>query len=201
MNYESILLDAPCPVCGKKTLYYYVNELDIPNFGKCLQSTIVCKSCGYKHSDIMMLETHEPMRYEMEIENSEDLNARVIRSTSGTIIIPEIGAKMEPGPFSEAFITNVEGVLNRFVDILLQLLHTYPTKREEILNVMRKIGYIRHGRMKATIIIDDPFGNSAIISSKARKRILNENEIKKLKTGEIIIDLQKIKKDENKIKN
>ncbi len=193
MNEEEILLDAPCPVCGKKTLYYHANELDIPNFGKCLQSTIVCKSCGYRHSDIIMLETHEPIRYEMIVENTKDLNTRVIRSTSGTIIIPEIGAKMEPGPFSEAFITNVEGILNRFVDILLQLLHTYPAKRQEILDVMRKIGYIRHGRMKATIIVDDPLGNSAIVSNKVKKRILTEEEVKNLKTGEIVIDVEKLK--------
>ena len=193
MNDNGILLDAPCPVCGKKTLYYYAKELEIPNFGKCLQSTVVCKSCGYKHSDVMMLEAHEPTRYKMEIENEEDLNARVIRSTSGTVTIPEIGAKIEPGPFSEAFITNVEGVLNRFVDVLLQLLHSSPFKREEILDVMRKIGYIRHGRMKATIIIDDPFGNSAIISKKAKKRPLTDDEIKNLKTGEIVIDLEELK--------
>ena len=189
-------LPTPCPVCGKKTLVYRAMELDIPNFGKCLESTIICKSCGYKHSDIMMLETHDPMRYQINLESEDDLNARVIRSTSGTITIPEIGAKMEPGPYSEAFITNVEGVLNRFVDILVQLLHTYPSKRDEILEVLRKIGYIRHGRMKATMILDDPFGNSAILSDKAKKRKLTEDEVKNLKTGEITFrpeDIEKLK--------
>lgn len=180
-----MLLPTPCPVCGQKTLMYHAEEMDIPNFGKCLETTIICKSCGYRHSDVMMLETHEPLRYEMEIQSEEDLNARVIRSTSGTITIPEIGAKMEPGPYSEAFISNVEGVLNRFVSILLQLLHTYPSKRDEILDVLRKIGYIRHGRMRATFIIDDPFGNSAIISKKAKKRKLKDEEVKQLKTGEL----------------
>ncbi len=190
MNPQGILLDSPCPICGKNTLYYYANELHIPNFGKCLQTTIVCKSCGFRHADVMMLEVHEPMRYEMVIESEKDLNAKVIRSTSGTITIPEIGGKMEPGPYSEAFITNVEGVLNRFVDILLQLLHTYPAKRDEILSIMRKIGYIRHGRMKATIIIEDPFGNSAIVGDKVKKRNLTEEEIKNLKTGELVIELR-----------
>ncbi len=184
----------PCPICGKKTLFYRAVELEIPNFGKCLETTVYCKSCGFKHSDILMLETHEPLRYEMNIEDVEDLNARVIRSTSGTITIPEIGAKLEPGPFSEAFITNVEGVLNRFVDVLLQLLHTYPDKRGEILDAMRKIGHIRHGKMKATIILDDPFGNSAIISKKVKKRVLSEEEVKNLKTGEITIDLRDLEK-------
>ncbi|NPA75033.1 MAG: ZPR1 zinc finger domain-containing protein [Euryarchaeota archaeon] len=190
-------IDSPCPVCGKKTLVYRTAELEIPNFGKCLETTLICKSCGFRHSDLLMLETHEPMRYEMKIGKEEDLNAKVIRSTSGTISIPEIGAKLEPGPYSEAFITNVEGVLNRFVDILLQLLHTYPDKRDEILDVMRKIGHIRHGKMPATIIIDDPFGNSAIVGKSVKKRKLSEEEVKNLKTGEITIDLKDIQRSQS----
>ncbi len=185
MAVKDMLLDSPCPVCGKKSLRYKTVELDIPHFGKCLETTLVCESCGFRHSDVLMLETHEPMRYEMVIRGEEDLSAKIIRSTSGTITIPEIGAKLEPGPYSEAFITNLEGILNRFVSVLLQLLHTYPDKREKILDTMRKIGYIRHGRMQATIIIDDPFGNSAIVGKNVKKRVLSEEEVKNLKTGEV----------------
>ncbi len=190
MTEQEMPINTPCPVCGNRTLRYRANELEIPHFGKCLETLIYCTSCGFKHTDIMILETREPTRYEMKIETENDMNARVVRSTSGTITIPELGAKLEPGPYSEAFITNVEGVLNRFVDILLQLLHTYPAKKGEILDVMRKIGYIRHGKMNATIILEDPFGNSAIISDKATKRKLTKDEIKNLKTGEITVDLR-----------
>jgi len=193
MTEHEMPISTPCPVCGNKTLRYKATELDIPHFGKCLETLIYCTSCGFKHTDIMMLETHEPTRYELKIETESDMNARVVRSTSGTITIPELGAKLEPGPYSEAFITNVEGVLNRFVNVLLQLLHTYPSKRDAILGAMRKIGYIRHGRLNATMILEDPFGNSAIISEKAIKRALSKEEIKNLKTGELTIDLRELK--------
>ncbi len=185
------VIDAVCPICNKKTLIYRVEELDIPHFGRCLQTTLICKSCGFRHADIIMLEVHEPVHYELKIENENDLYAKVIRSTSGTITIPEIGAKLEPGPLSEAFITNVEGVLNRFVDILVQLLHTYPSKREEILKLLRKIGHIRHGKESATLILDDPLGNSAILSEKVQRRKLTEEEIKNLKLGEFTIEIGK----------
>ena len=191
MTEQEMPINTPCPVCGNRTLRYRATELEIPHFGKCLETLIYCTTCGFKHTDIMIMETREPTRYEMKIETEKDMNARVVRSTSGTITIPELGAKLEPGPYSEAFITNVEGVLNRFVDILLQLLHTYPAKKDEILDVMRKIGHIRHGKMNATIILEDPFGNSAIISDKATKRKLTKDEIKNLKTGEITVDLRK----------
>ncbi len=188
------LMDSPCPICGKKTLIYRAEELDLPHFGKCLQTTIICKSCGFRHADVMMLEVHEPMEYKVRIESEEDMYIKIVRSTSGTVIIPEIGAKLEPGPLSEAFITNVEGLLNRFVDVLVQLMHDTPEKREDILDLLRKIGYIRHGRMRATIIIQDPLGNSAIISDKAERRVLEEDEVKNLKLGEFVIDLGALSK-------
>ncbi len=187
------ILDTPCPICGKKTLVYRAEELDLPHFGKCLQTTIICKSCGFRHADVMMLDVHEPMEYKVEIENERDMYIKVVRSTSGTLIIPEIGAKIEPGPLSEAFITNVEGVLNRFVDILVQLMHDSPSKKDAIIDILRKIGYIRHGRMKATLIIKDPLGNSAIISEKTQKRKLSQEEIKGLKLGEFVIDMQSLR--------
>ncbi len=187
------IIDSPCPICGKKTLLYRAEELDLPHFGKCLQTTIVCKSCGFRHADVMMLEVHEPMEYKVKIKGEGDLYIKVVRSTSGTVIIPEIGAKLEPGPLSEAFITNVEGVLNRFVDILVQLLHDTPEKKGAILDLLRKIGYIRHGRMEATLIIQDPLGNSAIISDKTEKRKLSEDEVRNLKLGEFTLDLKDLR--------
>ena len=187
------LMDAPCPICGRKSLIYRAEELDLPYFGKCLQTTIICKNCGFRHADVMMLEVHEPMEYKVKIKEEKDLYIKVVRSTSGTLMIPEIDAKLEPGPLSEAFITNVEGVLNRFVDILVQLMHDTPEKKDDVLNILRKIGYIKHGRMEATLIIQDPLGNSAIISEKTEKRKLTEEEVKNLKLGEFVIDIKDLR--------
>jgi len=187
------IIDSPCPVCGKKTLIYRAEELDLPHFGKCLQTTIICRNCGFRHADVMMLEVHEPVEYKVKIESEKDMYIKVVRSTSGTLMIPEIGAKLEPGPLSEAFITNVEGVLNRFVNILVQLMHDTPEKRDNIVEILRKIGYIRHGRMEATLIIQDPLGNSAIISEKAQRRRLSGEEVKNLKLGEFVIDIGNLK--------
>ncbi len=181
------VLDAPCPVCGRKTLRYRVEEMELPHFGKCLQTLVICDNCGFRRADVMMLEVHEPMEYKLPIESEKDMYAKVIRSTSGTVIIPELGAKMEPGPLSEAFITNVEGVLNRFIDILVQLMHDTPEKRDEIVELLRKIGLIKHGKMKATLIIKDPFGNSGIIGDRVEKRKLSEEEARELPKGEITL--------------
>ena len=59
------------------------------------------------------------MRYELSVESPEDLDARVIRSTSGTIRIPEMGIIVEPGTVSDSYITNIEGVLQRVQKVLM----------------------------------------------------------------------------------
>ncbi|MBP3800305.1 MAG: hypothetical protein ILA19_04935, partial [Bacilli bacterium] len=40
--------------------------------------------------------------------SKETLSVRVVRSQSATVTIPEIGVKVEPGPKSEGYVTNVE---------------------------------------------------------------------------------------------
>ncbi|MBA3044286.1 hypothetical protein FP804_04025 [archaeon] len=64
---------------------------------------------------------------------------------------------------------------------------TKNTKKKK--DVLKKIEKIIEGKEKATLIIDDPLGNSAIIGKKAKKRKLTDNELKKLKTGMMVFDM------------
>ena len=66
----------------------------------------------------MIMAQRKPVHYEMKVRTQDDIDARVVRSTSGTIRIPELGVDIEPGPASESFISNIEGVLDRVSDIL-----------------------------------------------------------------------------------
>ncbi len=184
------VLDAPCPGCGHRPLKYLIVDLDLPYFGDALQTTILCEECGFKHADVLILSQKEPVHYEMRISGEEDLCVRVVRSSSGTIRIPEVGMEMEPGPLSEAFVSNVEGVLMRFVDILsfLQRTSESEAERERIMEIFRFIGLVRSGKKSATLVLEDPLGNSAILSDKATKRRLTEDEIKNLKTGILILE-------------
>jgi len=65
----------------------------------------------------------------------------------------------------------------------------YTENREKKKEIVERIEKIRNGKEKATLIIDDPLGNSAIIGKKAKKRKLTDDEIKKLKTGMIVFDM------------
>ena len=58
--------------------------------------------------------------------------------------------------------------------------------RDEILENM---DLAMKGMFRLTFILEDPLGNSAIISDKAVKTCLSDEEIENLKTGTIILDL------------
>ena len=110
-----------CPACGIEGVAKSImKEIEIPHFGKVLETTIQCPSCGFKHSDIIALEQNDPAKYVIEI-NKNTLSTRVVRSQSATVSIPEVGVKVEPGPKSEGYVTNIERINQEKERILLHL--------------------------------------------------------------------------------
>ncbi|AKB83271.1 Zn finger containing protein [Methanosarcina barkeri 3] len=181
-----------CPLCQTDLVMNWQRD-NIPYFGEIMHISARCQ-CGFRFADTMILSSKEPMRYEMPVETSEDLDARVIRSTSGTIRIPEMGVTVEPGSVSESYITNIEGVLQRIRDVLLtasrwvQGDEEKSSRSEELLCMLEDV---IEGKGKITVIIEDPLGNSAIISKKAKATKLSEEEAQKLNTGMIVFDVNK----------
>jgi len=176
-----------CPVCTGQTLSVRQIPYDIPYFGKVLIIVMQCSRCGFSHRDVLSLEEHEPSRYEVTVEGLADLNIRVVRSSTATVRIPELGVCIEPGPMAEGFISNVEGLLERVVRVV-GLLNSEedPAERAKYERFLRRLREAREGRTKFTLILEDPLGNSAIISEKegkVRRRRLTEREVRRLKTG------------------
>ncbi|MBE6489747.1 MAG: ZPR1 zinc finger domain-containing protein [Methanobrevibacter sp.] len=186
MNEEEINeMIIKCPVCfveGKTKSI--MRELEIPHFGKVLETTIQCPECGFRHSDIIALEQNDPAKYVIEI-NKSNLTVRVVRSQSATVSIPEVGIKVEPGPKSEGYVTNVEGMLNRFEDAVKKALNLFDNaeSQENAKNTLKKIQDLKEGNGTATLIILDPFGQSNIVSDSAQILEIPEEELKDLKTG------------------
>ncbi len=184
-------LNIPCPACGELGMKMTSVTLNLPYIGECLETTISCKKCGYKHADTLILGQKEPVRYTMKVENEKDLWARVVRSTSGTIMIPEAGLMVEPGTVSEPFISNIEGVIIRFEDAVGFAMRTSEeeTERERAAEILSFLEGVRSGRKTCTVIIEDPLGNSAILHEKAKKEILTEEEAEELALGMKVVDV------------
>lgn len=165
---------------------------DVPHFGEALETLLQCASCGFRHVDFLIMQQRDPLRYALRIASEEDLRVRVIRSNSGTFRIPEIGFTAEPTPGSESFVSNVEGVLDRAARIF-RLAREFNLENPEAVAVaeagLARLEAAREGRGEGlTLIIDDPFGNSAIVSERAEKRALTPEEVAALHTGLILID-------------
>lgn len=159
----------PCPVCQSEIEYLYQTDT-IPYFSEILIISALCPSCGYRLADTQLLRNAEPSRWELAIGHPDDMMVRVARSMNGTIRIPELGVRIDPGPACEGFISNVEGVLNRVGAVVESLLSWAETEdeRDRIRSLRDSIGLVREGRLGVTLIIEDLTGNSAILDDRAR---------------------------------
>jgi zinc finger protein len=176
-----------CPLCSRELVTNWVED-NIPFFGEVMHITSVCE-CGFRYADTLIMTQRAPVRYELKIRNQDDLDARVVRSTSGTIRIPELGIDIEPGPASESFVSNIEGVLDRVEEMLQNvMLWDEMEKTERAKELLSAIEKIKAGKYGITVIIEDLLGNSAIISKNATSRELTDEEAARLGTGMVVFE-------------
>jgi len=165
------LENQPCPVCREKKLTLAEDEMEIPFFGKTFVFSMECSGCGFRKADIEAAEPKEPSKYTFEISSAKDMNIRIVKSSSATIKIPELKTKIEPGADAEGYVANIEKILNNIYEQVKDIKENEEDskKRKKAWKLMDKILDIKEGKEKATLIIEDPTGNSAIISDKAEK--------------------------------
>ncbi|MBW3013327.1 ZPR1 zinc finger domain-containing protein [Candidatus Woesearchaeota archaeon] len=170
-----------CPACKAKTLTLLQEELDIPFFGLTFIFSMQCDSCGFKKSDIEAAELKDPCKYEVEIESKDDLNIRVVKSSQAIVKWPDFKLTIEPGINAEGFVANVEKMLNDIYKVLEFNRETEEdkAKKKKLWKLMDKVLDVKEGRDKTKLIIEDPTGNSAIISKKAEKTDLRKAKSKK----------------------
>jgi len=166
-----------CPACGGEIQITH-HRLEIPHFPDLLLVSIACETCGYRHTDTIILGEGDPVRWTVQVEGPEDLSIRVVRSTTGTIRIPELGLTIEPGTACEGFVTNIEGVLSRFEQAVEAILANPESEDEQeaALRVKETLTAAREAAFPFTVILEDPAGNSMLVSDKARKVLLEEGE-------------------------
>lgn len=159
-----------CPMCRQKALVLSEAEKEVPYFGKVYLFSMTCSNCKYHKADVECVEKHEPSKYTFDITSEEDMKVRVVKSSEATVKIPHI-TTITPGPASNGYITNIEGILSRVKKEIEVIRDTAEDDedRKKAKNLLKKIINIMWGRQAQKIIIEDPSGNSAIISDKAVK--------------------------------
>ncbi len=158
-----------CPICRKKTLELREDSKEIPHFGNVFIFSMTCSGCSFHKADVSCEEKRDPKKYTLEIENEDDLKITIVRSAEATLKIPRI-VTISPGAGSNGYITTVEGVLNR-VKHQVEMAREDAEEKEakkKAKNHLKKINKVLWGQEKVKIILEDPTGNSAIISDKTK---------------------------------
>lgn len=186
------VVDARCPACHAVGLTLRTMTQTLPYFGDCLLTTVQCERCGFRHGDTMVMEQRPPARHTFRVERAEDLAVRVVRSPSGTYRVPELGFAAEPGEGSESFVSNVEGVLDRVQEALVRARLVFPDeeRRERAEALLVRVARMVEAQEPFTLVLEDPFGNSAILSERTQVEALTAEEAGRLRTGMTILDVQ-----------
>ncbi|MBI2079109.1 MAG: ZPR1 zinc finger domain-containing protein [Euryarchaeota archaeon] len=195
MRTRKMRLASPCPACQQQTVEYTAAELDVPYFGNILEAVFICSECGFRHSDVIVGTQREPRRWTYRTRGAADMSVRVVRSTSCTVRIPELGVLIEPGPASDAFVSNIEGLLVRVEAVVSQLgrdAEDAETKGacEERL---AQLAAARAGTLPITVILEDPYGNSLIAHDEAVSELISAAEAENLPRGEISFDVSELR--------
>ena len=183
-----MILGIRCPSCDSENMITSQTEYDVEHFGAVLFNITKCPKCGYRYTDLLSLEKREPTLIRAKINSLADLDIKVIKSGTATVNIPEFGATITPGPNSEGFITNVEGVLAKVEDALTFMLSSADAEHIKIGEwILKQIRNARNSGSHFTIIIEDPLGNSSLVApdpSKIEKRRLTKEELREIRFGQ-----------------
>ncbi len=182
-----------CPSCEEGTLNVRSILYSIPFFNELVMFSMDCSECNFSHSDVFSAEQRKPARFTLEVNDSSLLRARVVRSGSGTIRLPEFGIDVEPGPAAESFITNVEGVLIRIKSVVQTAIGFADNPEEKVrgAEILASIDRALEGDIPFSLIMEDPVGVSGIIlddMSKVKYEELSVEEASKLKGAPFWID-------------
>ena len=193
-------IDLPCPICassGNVNMIAHVDE--IPYFGEHTQVTILCHDCGWRQTDCIPAEGKKAGGWSLVIDDEEKLRARVVRSSSCTVCIPELDLQVNPGSSATGYVSNVEGVLNRFQEIIdmverdlsQQFLLAEGEQRQALMDQMASLQTMTltlanlggPDAEAVTLVLLDPHGHSMILHPDASERELTVEELGELPVG------------------
>ncbi|MDP6741894.1 MAG: ZPR1 zinc finger domain-containing protein [Candidatus Thalassarchaeaceae archaeon] len=192
-------VDIPCPTCKTEdSLKMLTLSSEIAYFGEHTQITLSCDNCGMRVTDYIPCEERGALAFSLSIEKIEHLNARVVRGSSGTVRIPELDLEISPGNQSTGYVSNVEGVIVRFIDIIRMMMRQMAadisaeddaedaeTRLQLLLQLELALLALNNGEIFGEISLEilDPKGHSIIGHDDAVKRELTPEEAHELDPG------------------
>ncbi len=163
-RFNSVASGLICPVCDGVSCIIQQRLVDVDQIGRVLKINLSCPTCFHRETDFVPLIKKRPTRVEFRIEEESDLEARIVKSNTCRLKIPELDIHLEPDPESASIISNVDEVL-KTIDFQME----FEYKKQK---VNQAISNVRDGLKKVTLILEDPAGVSTIISKKVKRHII-----------------------------
>ena len=179
-------VNAPCPQCAvEESLTMLTISSEIPYFGEHTQITVLCDKCGWKHTDFIPSDGEKPGFSSLVIDSEKKNAARVVRSSSCTIRIPELDLEVSPGGSSSGYVTNIEGVMKRFENAIETIIRGSDEDQDSEIarQILERLRMVKEGEENVRLELLDPRGRSQIIHHDAESRELNNEELEQLETG------------------
>tara|TARA_B100001094_G_scaffold327352_1_gene385393 strand:+ start:500 stop:1111 length:612 start_codon:yes stop_codon:yes gene_type:complete len=189
---EEVPVDVACPICGKEGQVRMMTHIDdIPYFGEHTQVTILCHACGWRQADFIPAEGRKPGGCHLVVSDPSHIRARVVRSSSCTVRIPELDLEAKPGTASTGYVSNIEGVIDRFMEIIVMVTrqcYAEDADIEDIKKLQEMHTILLELKeepipMPVTIELLDPNGHSQILHEDAVMRDLRADELDELPVG------------------
>ena len=178
-------IEQPCPVCHSPSgLTMIAHTTEIPYFGEHTQLTVICDESGWKHTDFIPAEGRKPGSWSLQIDSPEHLSTRIVRSGSCTVRLVELDLEASPGGASTGYVSNIEGVLTRFEDVIQTLMRDAEDDTvEKCAELLAELALVRVGESTLNLQLLDPLGHSQILHEDAIPRELSEEEASLLDSG------------------
>lgn len=189
---REVPVEIPCPICkveGQVAMMTHIDE--IPYFGEHTQVTVLCNACGWRQTDFIPAEGRKPGASYLEICKPEHMRARVIRSSSCTVRLVELDLEVNPGSASTGYVSNVEGVIDRFMDVIIMVTRQAYAENSDMSDIKRlqemhtTLLELKETPIPRPITLEllDPNGHSQIIHEDAELRELTQEELSVLPVG------------------
>ena len=151
----------------------------------------MCHDCGWKQTDFIPAEGKKAGCWSLKISDEKQLNSRIVRSSSCTISIPELDLQVNPGSNATGYVSNVEGVINRFIEIVRVVLRDLIDDQDKDEEDIQRLTYFitslenagKDDNNQITLELLDPHGHSMIVDNDAKERDLTEDELNSLPIG------------------
>ncbi len=189
---DVVPVEISCPVCfveGQVGMMTHVDE--IPYFGEHTQVTVLCNACGWRQTDFIPAEGRKPGASTLIITEPEHLRARVVRSSSCTVRLLELDLEVKSGSASTGYVSNVEGVIDRFMEVIIMVTRQAYTDDAEMSDIKRlqemhtTLLELKEDPIPNPVTLEflDPNGHSQILHADAELRELTSEELSDLPIG------------------